>query len=96
MTMMSGRPLRVGLCGIGLDTYWPQFTGLQKRLEGYMAQVATRIARPGVEVVNLGMVDSVERSRVKTSTFCFSMSLRMHFRIQFYPWCSEPASRWWC
>lgn len=63
MTMMSGRPLRVGLCGIGLDTYWPQFTGLQKRLEGYMAQVATRIARPGVEVVNLGMVDSVERSR---------------------------------
>jgi L-arabinose isomerase len=63
MTMMSGRPLRVGLCGIGLDTYWPQFTGLQKRLEGYMAQVATRIARPGVEVVNRGMVDSVERSR---------------------------------
>jgi len=61
--MRCERPLRVGLCGIGLDTYWPQFTGLQKRLEGYMAQVATRIARPGVEVVNLGMVDSVERSR---------------------------------
>ena len=63
MTMESGRPLRVGLFGIGLDTYWPQFSGLQKRLEGYVAEVAARIARPGVEVVNLGLVDSVERSR---------------------------------
>ena len=26
--------MRVGLCGIGLDTYWPQFTGLKERLEG--------------------------------------------------------------
>ncbi|MDW5264686.1 MULTISPECIES: arabinose isomerase [Acidobacteriaceae] len=60
--MQSGRPLRVGLCGIGLDTYWPQFTGLRQRLEGYVAQVGARFARAGVEVVNLGMVDSPEHS----------------------------------
>jgi L-arabinose isomerase len=53
----------VGLCGIGLDAYWPQFAGLKERLEGYVARVAARLARPGVEVVNLGLVDSPERSR---------------------------------
>jgi L-arabinose isomerase len=53
----------VGLCGIGLDTYWPQFAGLQQRLEGYVAEVEALLARPGVEVVNLGLVDSPERSR---------------------------------
>lgn len=60
--MRCERPLRVGLCGIGLDTYWPQFAGLRERLEGYVAHVGARFARPGVEVVNLGLVDSAERS----------------------------------
>ena len=55
--------LRVGLCGIGLDAYWPQFAGLKERLEGYVARVAERLARPGVEVVNLGLIDRPERSR---------------------------------
>ena len=63
MTKVNGCPLRVGLCGIGLDTYWPQFAGLRQRLEGYVAQVGMRLIRPGVEVVNLGMVDSAERSQ---------------------------------
>src|SRR5580704_5604656 len=30
----SGHQLKVGLFGIGLDTYWPQFPGLQDRLIG--------------------------------------------------------------
>lgn len=58
--MNSGVLLRVGLCGVGLDTYWPQFEGLRQQLEGYVADVATRLVRPGVEVVNLGLVDSAE------------------------------------
>jgi L-arabinose isomerase len=62
-TMKNERPLRVGLCGIGLDAYWPQFAGLETRLKGYVAQVAARLARPGVEVVNLGLVDTPGRSR---------------------------------
>jgi L-arabinose isomerase len=60
--MLSGRALRVGLCGIGLDAYWRQFAGLHQRLEGYVAQVGARLARPGVHVVNLGLVDSPESS----------------------------------
>jgi L-arabinose isomerase len=54
--------LRVGLCGIGLDAYWPQFAGLEERLKGYLAGMSARLARPGVEVVNLGLVDTPVRS----------------------------------
>ena len=50
--------MKVGLFGIGLDTYWPQFPGLEKRLKGYLAQVERRLKRPGVEVVNLGLIDN--------------------------------------
>ena len=60
---MVNRALRVGLCGIGLDAYWPQFSGLRERLEGYVTQVSARLKRPGVEVVDLGLVDSAQRSR---------------------------------
>ncbi len=60
--MSNERPLRVGLCGIGLDAYWSQFAGLEQRLHGYVAHAAARIARPGVEVVNLGLIDTPKRS----------------------------------
>jgi L-arabinose isomerase len=55
--------LRVGICGIGLDAYWPQFPGLRQRLDAYVEQVSERLFSPGVEVINLGMVDSPHRSR---------------------------------
>jgi L-arabinose isomerase len=57
------KTLRIGLCGIGLDVYWCQFAGLEDRLKGYVAQVAARLTRPGVAVVNLGLVDTPQRSR---------------------------------
>ncbi|MEN3337743.1 MAG: L-arabinose isomerase [Acidobacteriota bacterium] len=50
--------VRIGLFGIGLDAYWPQFAGLQDRLQALVQRVASRLARPGVEVVNLGLIDS--------------------------------------
>lgn len=58
----SAAPLKVGLFGIGLDAYWPQFVGLKERLEGYVGRVAGKLARPGVEVVNLGLVDNPVRA----------------------------------
>jgi L-arabinose isomerase len=58
----KGEGLRVGLFGIGLDTYWPQFTGLEDRLKGYLEKVAGKIGRPGVQVVNLGLIDSPEKA----------------------------------
>jgi L-arabinose isomerase len=60
--MSAERSLCVGLCGIGLDAYWSQFAGLKDRLDGYVAQVALRLQRQGVQVVNLGLVDTPEIS----------------------------------
>ncbi|TKD63386.1 L-fucose/L-arabinose isomerase family protein [Flavobacterium sp. ASW18X] len=54
---------KVGLFGIGLDTYWPQFEGLLERLQGYQKQIAERIQGFGAEVVNVGLVDSPETAR---------------------------------
>jgi L-arabinose isomerase len=61
--MSRERSLRAGLCGIGLDAYWSQFAGLEQRLNGYVAQAVERLARPGVEVVNLGLIDTPVRAR---------------------------------
>lgn len=56
------RPLKVGLFGIGLDAYWSQFEGLKSRLEGYVETVARKLARPGVEIVNLGLIDAAPQA----------------------------------
>jgi L-arabinose isomerase len=58
MNTASKRPLKIGLFGIGLDTYWPQFKGLEQRLRGYVEITARHLKRPGVKVVNLGLVDN--------------------------------------
>jgi hypothetical protein len=53
--------LSVGLFGIGLDTYWPQFRGLRERLLGYQKQIARKIGGCGVRVVDAGLVDHQAR-----------------------------------
>ncbi len=54
--------LRVGLFSIGLQAYWSQFAGLEKRLTDYASQVAARLGRSGVEIVNLGLIDTPEKA----------------------------------
>src|SRR5580765_3235318 len=53
---------KVGLFGIGLDAYWPQFRGLKRRLQGYLQEVHRRLERPGIEVVDVGLVDNPVRA----------------------------------
>jgi len=53
---------KIGLFGIGLDAYWPQFKGLKHRLEGYVRIVHDRLQRRGVEVVNLGLIDTPQKA----------------------------------
>ena len=60
--MAEGGTLRVGLFGIGLEAYWSQFDGLEERLKGYVARVAEKLAAPGREIVNFGLVDSPEKA----------------------------------
>jgi len=60
---MAYSKLRVGLCGIGLQAYWPQFDGLRLRLEGYIQQVALHLEKVGAQVERLGMVDTAQCGR---------------------------------
>lgn len=53
---------KIGLFGIGLDAYWPQFSGLEERLKGYAQQVAQKLERAGAQVVNLGLIDTPEKA----------------------------------
>ncbi len=54
--------LKIGLFGIGLDTYWPQFEGLQERLKGYVAIVEKKMAEYHPQIVNLGLVDTPDKA----------------------------------
>ena len=54
---------KVGLFGIGLDTYWAQFGGLLDNLIGYQEQIKNKIAGFGVEVIDAGMVDNSEKAQ---------------------------------
>lgn len=57
----------IGLFGIGLDTYWPQFKGLREKLDGYQRRIGQRLKGRGVKVVDVGLVDSPERARAAAS-----------------------------
>ncbi len=54
---------RVGVFGIGLAAYWPQFEGLHERLQGYQRGLEQGLAGLGAEVVSAGLVDTPERAR---------------------------------
>ncbi|HEX2184522.1 MAG TPA: L-fucose/L-arabinose isomerase family protein [Chloroflexota bacterium] len=55
----EGRPrARIGVFGIGLAAYWPQFPGLRERLEGYQHTIEERLVSLGAEVVSAGLVDT--------------------------------------
>ncbi|MDX9880435.1 MAG: L-fucose/L-arabinose isomerase family protein [Prolixibacteraceae bacterium] len=49
---------KVGLFGIGLDTYWTQFDGLFERLTAYQDFIAERVRGFGATVIDAGLVDS--------------------------------------
>ncbi len=56
------RELRVGLIGLGLDAYWPQFLGLEARLQQYLSVVEEKIGRGARRVFNFGLVDTAAKA----------------------------------
>jgi L-arabinose isomerase len=60
---------RIGIFGIGLAAYWPQFPGMKERLEGYQRMVEDRVHGFGGEVVSAGMVDTPEGARAAGQLF---------------------------
>ena len=62
---MSGTTaqLKIGLFSIGLDVYWPQFSGLRERLSGYNETIAAQLSASGAKIVNLGLIDNAEKAQ---------------------------------
>ena len=61
--MRQGAPPRIGIFGIGLAAYWPQFEGLRERLEGYQQGIEARLEAMGADVVSTGLVDTPQAAR---------------------------------
>jgi L-arabinose isomerase len=60
---------RIGVFGIGLEAYWPQFAGLKERCEGYQARVEERVRELGADVVSAGLVDTAQGARLAGDAF---------------------------
>jgi len=60
---------KIGLFGIGLDTYWPQFDGLELRLQKYQWDIGTRLAGSGSFIVDVGLVDRPEHAQRAIEVF---------------------------
>lgn len=60
---------KVGLFGIGLAAYWPQFAGLKERLEGYQRYVEEQVAALGAQVVSAGLVDTAPAAQAAGDLF---------------------------
>ena len=56
--------MKIGLIGVGLNTYWGQFDGLLERLMGYQKRIKDKIlsSNQDVEVVDAGMIDNTDKS----------------------------------
>ncbi|MBZ0297911.1 MAG: L-fucose/L-arabinose isomerase family protein [Anaerolineae bacterium] len=66
---MNQPKARVGVFGIGLAAYWPQFEGLKERLEGYQRGIEERLRDMGAEVVSAGLVDDAPGARAAGDLF---------------------------
>ena len=60
---MKREKVKVGLLGVGLDTYWKQFDELLSRLVGYQESISSQINVMDAEVVNVGMADTPEKAK---------------------------------
>jgi len=57
--------MKIGLFGVGLNTYWGQFNGLLDRLSDYQNKIREKLAsfNDEIEVIDAGMVDDIDKSQ---------------------------------
>jgi len=58
-----GKNFKIGLLGIGLENYWSQFDNLKNRLLGYLNILEDKMNMMHPNIINVGLVDSVKKSR---------------------------------
>lgn len=61
--------MKAGIFSIGLDTYWPQFDGLLDNLTHYHVEIRERISAMGLDLIDAGMVDQVEKANGAAKLF---------------------------
>ncbi|MDD2243517.1 MAG: L-fucose/L-arabinose isomerase family protein [Dysgonamonadaceae bacterium] len=62
---------KIGLFSVGLDTYWPQFSSLLGKLNGYHDKIKKEIENhQNIEVVDAGMVDNINKAKIVADSFC--------------------------
>jgi L-arabinose isomerase len=72
MPRRAAASARVGVFGIGLAAYWPQFAGLKERLESYQQHVEATLGGFGADVVSAGLVDSAPSATEAGTRFAAS------------------------
>lgn len=61
--------IKIGIFGIGLDTYWPQFEGLLDRLISYQSEISQQLKSYDVDLIDAGMVDNIDKANSAASLF---------------------------
>jgi L-arabinose isomerase len=61
--------LKIGLFGIGLDTYWAQFDGLLDRLKGYQNEINQNISSDSVQIIDAGIIDNPAKANEAALSF---------------------------
>lgn len=61
--------VRIGLFGIGLDTYWPQFDGLLSKLISYQERIKGQLEQSGGTVTDAGIVDNPDKAIAAAGLF---------------------------
>lgn len=59
---MQQYKLKIGLFGIGLDAYWPQFEGLKERLQAYLEESEKKLSGFKAHIVNAGLIDNPDKA----------------------------------
>ncbi|MBC7812598.1 MAG: L-fucose/L-arabinose isomerase family protein [Burkholderiales bacterium] len=66
---MNNVKAKIGIFGIGLAAYWPQFDGLKERLEGYQGKIEARLRDMGADVSSAGLVDTAPAAQAAGDYF---------------------------
>lgn len=56
------KTVKIGLVGVGLDTYWGQFEGLEKKLIGYQEEIAEKMRGMDADIINVPIIDNQIKS----------------------------------
>jgi len=54
--------VKIGLFGIGLDTYWSQFDGLLEKLKTVQSHIKSGLEQLGTEVADAGIIDNPDKA----------------------------------